>query len=221
MPSGLHGAGGVDLAPLVLHHAHPAGTVNRQFRIIAEGGHTRCRPSGSQPGRFSPRRRHPLAVNVHNSLCHGTPLLTYWPDGAEGTIGHTGAAVDALLRIDDVDLLAAPVMPPWGSSSGTCRSPCISPGRWWVGFFLVADGTVVVHYMGQIFIPEILQRALDGLAGALPQAAQAVLLMVSASSSSRSRSSSVPLLSMIRSRISSIRLVPSGRGRTCRRTPSV
>ena len=36
--------------------------------------------------------------------------------------------------------------------------------------------------------------------------------MVSASSSSRSRSSSVPLLSMIRSRISSIRLVPSRQG---------
>ena len=28
---------------------------------------------------FLPVEGHPLAVNVHNSLCHGTPLLTYWP----------------------------------------------------------------------------------------------------------------------------------------------
>ena len=97
-------------------------------------------------------------------------------DGAEGTIGHTGAAVDALLRIDDVDLLGragdglhGAVLPALAAALAFLR---VDGG---VGFFLVADGTVVVHYMGQIFIPEILQRALDGLAGALSQAAQGCL----------------------------------------------
>ena len=75
---GLHGAGGVDLAPLVLHHAHPAGAVNRQFRIVAEGRHVDAGLPDHSQDVFLPVEGHPLAVDVHNSLCHGSPLLTCW-----------------------------------------------------------------------------------------------------------------------------------------------
>ena len=36
----------------------------------------------------------------------------------------------------------------------------------------IADGAVVVDHMGQILLPEVAQRALHGLAGALAQAAE-------------------------------------------------
>ena len=36
---GRRGAGGVHIAPLVLHHAHPAGAIDRELGIIAEGWH--------------------------------------------------------------------------------------------------------------------------------------------------------------------------------------
>ena len=39
----------------------------------------------------------------------------------------------------------------------------------------IADGTVVVHHMGQILVPEVAQGALHRLAGALAQAAQSRL----------------------------------------------
>ena len=72
---GLHGAGGVDLAPLVLHHAHPAGAEGGQLGIVAEGGHVDACLANDRQNVFLPVERHPLAVDIHDSLCHRSALL--------------------------------------------------------------------------------------------------------------------------------------------------
>ena len=68
---GLHGAGGVDLAPLVLHHAHAARAVDRQLRIVAEGGHLDAGLPDHRQNVFLPVEGDALAVDIHDSLCHG------------------------------------------------------------------------------------------------------------------------------------------------------
>ena len=64
-------------------------------------------------------------------------------DGADGTVAQALAAALAQLRIDLQMALAA-----------------------------VADGAVVVYHVVKVLVPEVLERALDRLAGALAQAAQ-------------------------------------------------
>ena len=109
--------------------------------------------------------------------------------------------------------LAAPVMASMGQFFRHLPQPLHFSGSMvgW-GFSLLQMGqwwsTTWARYSSRKYFSVLW----TGLQALCPRPHRAVLLMVSASSSSRSRSSSVPLLSMIRSRISSIRLVPSRQG---------
>ena len=99
---GLHGAGGVDLPGLyVLHDAHTARAVNGQVGVIAERGDVDTRLADDRQHVALAVKGHPLPVDDHNSLCHGSLLLN-GVDRAEGARAPASAAVDALLVVNDV-----------------------------------------------------------------------------------------------------------------------
>ena len=66
----LHGAGGVDAAPVVLHDAHTARAVNGEIGVIAQRRHVDARLADNGENVFLPVERDALAVDIHDSLCH-------------------------------------------------------------------------------------------------------------------------------------------------------
>ena len=66
----LHGAGGVDAAPVVLHDAHTARAVNGEIGVVAQRRHIDARLADNGENVFLPVERDALAVDIHDSLCH-------------------------------------------------------------------------------------------------------------------------------------------------------
>ena len=66
----LHGAGGVDAAPIVLHNAHTARAVNGEIGVVAQRRHVDARLADNGENVFLPVERDALAVDIHDSLCH-------------------------------------------------------------------------------------------------------------------------------------------------------
>lgn len=199
-------------SPLILHHAHPAGTKGGQLGIVAEGWHIDTGFSDDCQNVLLPVEGYALAVDIHDSLCHGLTLLCCG-NRAEGAVAHTGAAVDTLFRINGMRLLHralnclhGAVLPALAAALALER---IDYG---VRLLPVADRAVVIHHVRQIFAAEILQRTLNRLAGALAQTAQRRGGNGIRQFLQQIQIFQRTLVFTMRSRISSIRFVPSRQG---------
>ena len=129
---GLHRAGGLDLAPLVLHHAHPAGPVDGQVGVIAEGGHLDAGLADDRQHVGLPVEGDPLAVDVHDSLCHSAHSSRMAPKGQQPQhaphLMHFSVSMTWGIRIW-----------PEMASIGHCRihlpQPLHNSGSMWSSFF--------------------------------------------------------------------------------------
>ena len=153
-------------------NTHAARAVNGKLRIVAECGDVDTRLADDRQHIAFPVKRHPLPVDDHNSLSHGS-LLLYGVDSAEGTRAPACAAMDALLVVDGIrhaglagDGLHGTVLGALAAALTQIRLDLQPPSA------SVAYRTVVIHHMVQIVLPEMPQRGHDRLAGRLSQTAQ-------------------------------------------------
>ena len=159
------------------HHADAAACAGLEIRMVAEGGDLDVRGLGGHEEVGALRDFHRYAVYFKFDHFHCLRFLSLClavADCAELAGGLAGAALDALLGVDDVRLLELARDRPDRALAGAERAALALVGINRVGDELraLAGAALLVVDVLHVFVHEVLERGLDRVRGRLAETAE-------------------------------------------------